>query len=78
MFFISPVGGRKLCLSLSTGFFDAGGAVTLGTCGPVLTAPGIEVWAAANLDTTAGGAHLDDRARSSGLHGWVDGASPDL
>jgi hypothetical protein len=54
MFFISPVGDRKLCLSLSTGFFDAGDAVTVDKCGPVLTAPGTEVWAATNLDTTAG------------------------
>jgi len=54
MFFISPVGDRKLCLSLSTGFFDAGDAVTLDRCGPVLTAPGTEVWAATNLDATAG------------------------
>jgi hypothetical protein len=54
MFFISPVGDRKLCLSLSSGFFDAGDAVTLDKCGPVLTAPGTEVWAATSLDTTAG------------------------
>lgn len=54
MFFISPIGDRKLCLSLSSGFFDAGDAVTLDKCGPVLTAPGTEVWAATNLDATAG------------------------
>ena len=54
MFFISPIGDRKLCLSLSSGFFDAGDAVTLDKCGPMLTESGTEVWAATNLDATAG------------------------
>lgn len=54
VFFISPVGDRKLCLSLSDGFFDSGDAVTLAACAPMLTAPGTEVWAAVNLVSQAG------------------------
>lgn len=54
VFFISPVGDRKLCVSESSGFFQPGDAVTLDVCGPMLTAPGAEVWAVSNLSSRVG------------------------
>jgi hypothetical protein len=54
VFFISPAGDRHLCASSATGSFTSGAAVTLASCGSLLTAPQTEVWGTAKPASNIG------------------------